>query len=54
MSSEYPPDPRSPFYDENHLPMKPLATLTIRRQRIYERKCEDEECKLCLDCITIV
>ncbi|KAM7345254.1 spondin-1-like [Cochliomyia hominivorax] len=43
MSSEYPPDPRSPFFDENHMPMKPLATLTIKRQRLYERKCEDED-----------
>ncbi|XP_023308347.2 spondin-1 [Lucilia cuprina] len=43
MSSEYPPDPRSPFFDETHAPMKPLATLTIKRQRLYERKCEDED-----------
>ncbi|XP_062133083.1 spondin-1 [Drosophila sulfurigaster albostrigata] len=43
MSSDFPPDDRSPFYDKEGIPMKPMAVLTIRRQRIYERRCLDEE-----------
>ncbi|KAH8384614.1 hypothetical protein KR093_002647 [Drosophila rubida] len=43
MRSDFPNDPRSPFYDETAKPMKPMAVLTIRRQRIYERRCLDEE-----------
>ncbi|KAL7736313.1 hypothetical protein ACLKA6_014789 [Drosophila palustris] len=43
IRSDFPNDPRSPFYDETGAPMKPMATLTIRRQRIYERRCLDEE-----------
>ncbi|XP_054736829.1 spondin-1 [Anastrepha obliqua] len=43
MRSDFPNDPRSPFFDENGLPMKPLAILKIKRQRLYERLCEDEE-----------
>ncbi|KAH8275874.1 hypothetical protein KR026_009129 [Drosophila bipectinata] len=43
MRSDFPNDPRSPFYDENGDPMKPMAYLTIKRQRIYERRCADED-----------
>ncbi|XP_067628122.1 spondin-1 [Eurosta solidaginis] len=43
MRSDFPNDPRSPFFDESGAPMKPLAILKIRRQRLYERLCEDEE-----------
>ncbi|ALC41845.1 CG30046 [Drosophila busckii] len=43
MRSDFPNDPRSPFYDESGAPMKPMATLTIRRRRLYERRCADEE-----------
>lgn len=25
--------------------MKPMAYLTVKRQRIYERRCADEDCK---------
>ncbi|KAH8398980.1 hypothetical protein KR222_007355 [Zaprionus bogoriensis] len=45
IRSDFPNDPRSPFYDESGEPMKPMATLTIRRQRLYERRCLDEDCK---------
>uniref|UniRef100_A0A1I8PW00 Spondin-1 n=1 Tax=Stomoxys calcitrans TaxID=35570 RepID=A0A1I8PW00_STOCA len=43
MRSDYPSDPRSPFYDPTGAPMKPMAILTIKRQRLYERKCTDED-----------
>ncbi|EDV98194.1 spondin-1 isoform X2 [Drosophila grimshawi] len=43
IRSDFPNDPRSPFYDETGVPMKPMAMLTVRRQRIYERRCVDEE-----------
>ncbi|KAH8297458.1 hypothetical protein KR044_012087 [Drosophila immigrans] len=43
MRSDFPNDPRSPFYDDTGKPMKPMAVLTVRRQRIYERRCLDEE-----------
>uniref|UniRef100_A0A1A9WV31 Spondin-1 n=1 Tax=Glossina brevipalpis TaxID=37001 RepID=A0A1A9WV31_9MUSC len=43
MRSDFPPDPRCPFYDETGAPMKPLASLRIRRKRIYERNCKNEE-----------
>ncbi|XP_017068836.1 spondin-1 [Drosophila eugracilis] len=43
IRSDFPNDPRSPFYDESAAPMKPLAILTVKRQRIYERRCADED-----------
>ncbi|KAH8252232.1 hypothetical protein KR038_004946 [Drosophila bunnanda] len=43
MRSDFPNDPRSPFYDETGAPMKPMAILTVKRQRIYERRCADED-----------
>ncbi|KAH8386233.1 hypothetical protein KR200_007341 [Drosophila serrata] len=43
MRSDFPNDPRSPFYDESGAPMKPMAILTVKRQRIYERRCADED-----------
>ncbi|XP_017147974.1 spondin-1 [Drosophila miranda] len=43
MRSDFPNDPRSPFYDETGAPMKPMAILTVRRLRIYERRCADED-----------
>lgn len=45
MRSDMPNDPRSPFFDDKGGKMKPLAILDIKRQRLYERLCEDEECK---------
>ena len=35
ITSRYPDDPRQPFWNETGAPMKPLAKLTINRQR-YE------------------
>ncbi|EDW74398.2 uncharacterized protein Dwil_GK21895 [Drosophila willistoni] len=43
MRSDFPNDPRSPFYDKDGSPMKPMAVLTVRRQRLYERRCADED-----------
>ncbi|KAH8271532.1 hypothetical protein KR018_004692 [Drosophila ironensis] len=43
MRSDFPNDPRSPFYDPDGAPMKPMAILTVKRQRIYERRCADED-----------
>ncbi|CAH0561042.1 unnamed protein product [Brassicogethes aeneus] len=37
-----PNDPRSPFYDENGEDMKPIARLTLTRQRLYEKTCDEE------------
>ena len=41
ISSSYPADPRSPFYDVTGAEMKPLARLVISRQRVYEKACTD-------------
>ncbi|EDW60569.1 spondin-1 [Drosophila virilis] len=40
IKSNYPNDPRSPFYDPTGAEMKPLATLHINRRRLYEKNCE--------------
>lgn len=45
ISSKFPADIRSPFFDEEGIPMKPIGVLTVKRQRLYDRKCTDEECK---------
>ncbi|CAL4072077.1 unnamed protein product, partial [Meganyctiphanes norvegica] len=41
ITNSYPNDQLSPFYDPTGLPMKPLARLTITRQRVYEKSCSD-------------
>ena len=33
ITSRHPDDPRQPFWNETGAPMKPLAKLTINRQR---------------------
>ncbi|XP_045137265.1 spondin-1-like isoform X2 [Portunus trituberculatus] len=43
ITSTFPNDPASPFYDPTGKPMKPLARLTITRQRVYEKSCSDTE-----------
>lgn len=40
IKSNFPNDPRSPFYDPTGAEMKPLATLHINRRRLYEKNCE--------------
>ena len=34
--------PESPFFDQSGLQMKPIARLTVARQRIYEKACGEE------------
>lgn len=41
ITSTYPNDSRSPFYDSAGLDMKPLAKLYLNRQRLYEKTCDD-------------
>lgn len=43
IKSNFPNDPRSPFYDPSGAPMKPLARLHITRRRLYEKNCEANE-----------
>ena len=45
ITSRHPNDPRQPFYNVSGAPMKPLAKLTISRQRLYKKSCgnQDEE-----------
>lgn len=40
LRSNFPNDPRSPFYDSSGQHLKPLARLTISRQRLYEKICD--------------
>ncbi|KAL7645703.1 UNVERIFIED_CONTAM: hypothetical protein RMT77_002580 [Armadillidium vulgare] len=42
ITNSYPNDQKSPFYDPKGFPMKPLAKLTITRQRVYEKSCTDQ------------
>ncbi|XP_076067387.1 spondin-1-like [Oratosquilla oratoria] len=42
ITSSYPNNPESPFYDPSGTPMKPLARLTVTRQRVYEKSCSDK------------
>lgn len=37
-----PDSPESPFYDPNNNRMKPFARLTVTRQRMYEKPCEED------------
>ncbi|KAK9304472.1 hypothetical protein QLX08_004229 [Tetragonisca angustula] len=41
ITSSYPNDSRSPFYDPSGLDMKPLARLYLNRQRLYEKACKN-------------
>ncbi|XP_014483315.1 PREDICTED: spondin-1 [Dinoponera quadriceps] len=41
ITSTYPNNSESPFYDPTGLDMKPLAKLYLNRQRLYEKHCED-------------
>lgn len=43
ITSSYPPDPESPFFDETGTPMKPVARLTLSRQRLYEKSCDADD-----------
>lgn len=41
LSSSFPNTDQSPFFDPTGEPMKPLAKLSLVRQRLYEKSCED-------------
>ena len=41
ITTTWPNDPQSPFHDTSGTPMQPLARLTIKRQRVYEKSCTD-------------
>ncbi|XP_043268705.1 spondin-1 isoform X3 [Venturia canescens] len=41
ITTLYPNDSRSPFYDPSGLDMKPLAKLYLNRQRLYEKTCDE-------------
>ncbi|XP_022251583.1 spondin-1-like isoform X2 [Limulus polyphemus] len=43
ITSRHPNSPQSPFFDPTGMPMKPVARLTIARQRIYEKSCDKTE-----------
>ena len=39
ITSRFPDDPRQPFWNETGAPMKPLAKLSLTRQRLYRKSC---------------
>jgi len=39
ITSRFPDDPRQPFWVEDGTPMKPLAKLSLIRQRLYKKSC---------------
>ncbi|PRD38258.1 UNVERIFIED_CONTAM: Spondin-1 [Trichonephila clavipes] len=43
ITSSTPNNPLSPFYDSTGQPMKPVARLTVTRQRVYDKNCDDYE-----------
>lgn len=42
ITTLYPEDPRSPFYDPSGRPMQPLARLYLNREKIISRECNEE------------
>lgn len=42
ITTLYPEDPRSPFYDPSGRPMHPLARLYLNREKIISRGCSEE------------
>ncbi|KAM7345975.1 extracellular matrix protein f-spondin isoform 1-T3 [Cochliomyia hominivorax] len=42
ITTMYPEDPRSPFYNPKSRDMTPLAKLYIRREKIISRNCDDD------------
>ncbi|XP_057339307.1 spondin-1 isoform X2 [Microplitis mediator] len=41
ITTSWPNDTRSPFYDPLGMDMKPMAKLHLSRQRLYEKACDD-------------
>lgn len=42
IKSNFPNDPRSPFYDSTGQDMKPMAKIYITRQRLYDKNCDSQ------------
>ncbi|KAK2584629.1 hypothetical protein KPH14_006978 [Odynerus spinipes] len=42
ITTSYPEDPRSPFYDPSGRPMLPLARLYLNREKIFQHSCDEE------------
>lgn len=42
IKSNFPNDPRSPFYDSNGAEMKPMARIYFTRQRLYDKNCDTQ------------
>ncbi|XP_015593470.1 spondin-1 [Cephus cinctus] len=42
ITTSYPEDPRSPFYDPTGTPMLPLARLYLTRDKIIQRGCDED------------
>ncbi|KAG7198405.1 hypothetical protein KM043_005793 [Ampulex compressa] len=42
ITTSYPEDPRSPFYDPSGRPMLPLARLYLNREKIIQRGCDED------------
>ena len=42
ITSMHPDDPRQPFFNATGMPMKPLAKLTVTRQRLYKKSCDED------------
>ena len=45
ITTSYPEDPRSPFYDPTHRPMLPLARLYLNREKVITRSCDEDSLK---------
>ncbi|XP_046594734.1 spondin-1 [Neodiprion lecontei] len=45
ITTSYPEDPRSPFYDPSGKPMLPLARFYINREKIFKKGCDEETLK---------
>ncbi|XP_011503578.1 PREDICTED: spondin-1 [Ceratosolen solmsi marchali] len=43
ITTMYPEDPRSPFYDPSGKPMQPIAKLYLNREEIKKSNCNDED-----------
>lgn len=41
ITTFYPEDPRSPFYDPSGKPMLPLARLYLKREKVIQRSCDE-------------
>lgn len=45
ITTSYPEDPRSPFYDPTGKPMLPLARLYLNREKVIQHSCDEDSLK---------